>query len=213
MEIKQFEFNIFGVNTYVTWDTSSRAAAVIDPGMTNRAETKEIADFIAENELSVTHLINTHMHIDHSFGVEFIRNSYGVGLEAHPDDAFLATRLNEQAKMFHLPLSVDALTIDRELHEGDTIQFGDDSLKVLHVPGHSPGSIVLYNEKAGFVITGDVLFNGSIGRTDLPGGNHGVLLEGIADKLMTLPLSTVVYPGHGPSTTIGREIQFNPFLK
>lgn len=213
MEIKQFEFNLFGVNTYITWDEASRQAAVIDPGMTSRAEVNQIDGFIAEKSLTVTHLINTHMHIDHSFGVEYIRKRYGVKLEAHPDDSFLATQLSEQARMFHLPMSVDELSIDHELREGDIIKFGTDSLRVLHVPGHSPGSIVLYNEKADFVITGDVLFNGSIGRTDLPGGNHGVLLEGIAGKLLTLPLSTVVYPGHGPSTTIGREIQFNPFLK
>lgn len=213
MEIKQFEFNIFGVNTYIAWDSASRQAAVIDPGMTSPQDNAVVDRFIADNGLTVTHLINTHLHIDHTFGDDHVMQRYGVILEAHREDAFLGRDRDRQAMMFRLPVSLEPLAIGRELHEGDIITFSNDSLLVLHVPGHSPGSIVLYNEKAGFVITGDVLFNGSIGRTDLPGGNHAALVQGIADKLMTLPLSTVVYPGHGPATTIGREMRMNPFIR
>lgn len=213
MEIKQFEFNLFGVNTYIVWDAASRQTAVIDPGMTSPDENAVVDTFIADNNLNVTRLINTHLHIDHTFGDRHIMDHFGVQLEAHPDDAFLGTRLREQAAMFHLRVSPVPLSIDSNLHEGDVITLGDDSLSVLHIPGHSPGSIVLYNRRAGFVITGDVLFCGSIGRTDLPGGNHAALVRGINEKLVTLPPSTVVYPGHGPSTTIARELSRNPFIR
>jgi len=213
MEIKQFEFNLFGVNTYIVWDAASRQTAVIDPGMTSPDENAVVDTFIADNNLNVTHLVNTHLHIDHTLGDRHIMDRFGVQLEAHPDDAFLGTHLREQAAMFHLRVSPVPLSIDSNLHEGDVITLGDDSLSVLHIPGHSPGSIVLYNRRAGFVITGDVLFCGSIGRTDLPGGNHAALVRGINEKLVTLPPSTVVYPGHGPSTTIARELSRNPFIR
>lgn len=206
MEIKQFEFNLFGVNTYIVWDAKSRRAAVIDPGMTSPDEYAVVDSFIADNNLNVARLINTHLHIDHTFGDRHIMNRYGVQLEAHPDDAFLGSRLREQAAMFHLRVAPEPLSIDAILLQGDVITLGDDSLNVLHIPGHSPGSIVLYNATDGFVITGDVLFCGSIGRTDLPGGNHAALIRGIHEKLLTLPPSTVVYPGHGPATTIAREL-------
>ena len=131
---------------------------------------------------------------------------------AHKDDEFLGERVREQAQAFGIREKVDNVVIDRYLTPGEEIKIGDGELKVIHVPGHSPGSVALYDKKDGFVITGDALFAGSIGRTDLPGGDTRTLLRSIKDGLLTLPDSTVVYPGHGPATTIGQEKVSNPYL-
>lgn len=212
MKVKDFTFNMFGVNTYVLWNTDTLEAAVVDPGMISQDEEHAIADFIKLNGLGVVHLVNTHLHIDHTFGEEFIRDNYGVKVEANRADSFLGEARQAQARMFGLNLSPLPLSIDVELNDGDKIFLGDECLEVMTVPGHSPGSIVLYAPQSGFVLTGDVLFKQSIGRTDLVAGNHNQLVDGIKAKLLTLPPETVVYPGHGPSTTIGDEIRHNAFL-
>ena len=212
LKVKEFQFNMWGVNTYVVYDTDSLEAAVIDPGMINASEEKIMADFIEANNLKVTHLVNTHLHIDHTFGDDFIRTAYGVPLEAHEADAFLGNGRQAQARMFGLGITIDPVAIDVPVKEGDRIYIGKDYLEAIHVPGHSPGSIVLYSPAGGFAIAGDVLFQNSIGRTDLVAGDHALLIKGITDKLLTLPDSTIVYPGHGPSTTIGNEKRFNPFI-
>lgn len=203
---------MWGVNTYVVYDTESLEAAVIDPGMINAAEEKMMADFIAANNLKVTHLINTHLHIDHTFGDDFIRTTYSVPLEAHDADAFLGNARQAQARMFGLDIAIEPVAVEAPVKEGDRIFIGKEYLEAIHVPGHSPGSIVLYSPAGGFAIAGDVLFQNSIGRTDLVAGDHSLLIKGITDKLLPLPDSTVVYPGHGPSTTIGNEKRFNPFI-
>ncbi len=212
MKIKRFTFNMFGVNTYVVWDPATRQAAIIDPGMINSAEERVLDHFITDNHLTVTHLINTHMHVDHSFGVAYVKRHYGVPLEAHVDDEFLSSKLPVQAKAFGIDSDVDAVEIDRPVRDGDTIKIGNEELKAIHVPGHSPGSLVLYSPGSNWMISGDVLFRNSIGRTDLAGGNHQQLIDGINTRLMTLPPETVVYPGHGPETTIGNEATYNPYL-
>lgn len=213
MKIKSFEFNLFGVNTYVVWNESTYEAAVIDPGMENVREEAIFTDFISDNNLKITHLINTHLHIDHTFGNDFIEQHYNVGLEACDDDDFLGKARAQQAQMFHLRISPPSpLQISVHLRESDKISIGDEYLKVIEVPGHSPGSIVLYSPVDHFLISGDVLFDGSIGRTDLPGGSQRQLIDGIRNKLLILPDDTVVYPGHGPSTTIGYERLHNPYL-
>ncbi|MCM1483218.1 MAG: MBL fold metallo-hydrolase [Muribaculaceae bacterium] len=212
MKIHRFEFNIFGVNTYVAWDAASLEAAVIDPGMANPEDMNELSDFISRNKLQITYLINTHLHIDHTLGDEYVEERYGVGLAAHPLDDFLGSRRDAQAAMFHLPMAPAPLTIDVPLKATDRLYFGKEYLEVLSVPGHSPGSIALYNPQGGFVVTGDALFAGGIGRTDLPGGDYGTLIRSITDTLLTLPPDTVVYPGHGPASTIGQERNANPYL-
>lgn len=213
MKVKRFEFNMFGESTYVAYDEATRYAAVIDPGMMNDSECRQLDDYIADNSLIIKWLIATHIHIDHVLGVEHVEKKYGVGLSASTDDSFLAERVAEQARMFHLPISVsDRITVKNILSDGENLPLGDDSFEVITVPGHSPGSIALYSGKSGIVFTGDALFQGSIGRTDLPGGNYAQLIRSISDKLLPLPDSTVVFPGHGPSTTIGNEKRFNPFL-
>jgi glyoxylase-like metal-dependent hydrolase (beta-lactamase superfamily II) len=133
-------------------------------------------------------------------------------LEGNIDDQFLAERISQQAKMFGLPMEVDDLKINTALADGDNVKIGSESLDVIHVPGHSPGGIALYAPESGFLISGDSLFQRSIGRTDLPGGDYGQLINSLNQKLMTLPSDTVVYPGHGPETTIKDEKDFNPYL-
>lgn len=213
MKVKRFEFNMFGESTYVAYDEATKVAAIIDPGMMNNSECKQLDDYIATNSLKVAMLIATHIHIDHVLGVEYVEKKYGVGLSASSDDSFLADRVAEQARMFHLPISVsERVTVKNQLSDEGKLPLGNDDFEVINVPGHSPGSIALYSKKSGIVFTGDALFQGSIGRTDLPGGNYSTLIRSITDRLLTLPDQTVVYPGHGPSTTIGNEKKFNPYL-
>lgn len=213
MKIKTFQFNLFDVNTYVVWNADTLEAAVIDPGMANPEEEQELVDFVNTNKLQVTTLLNTHLHIDHTLGDDFVEQRYGVGLQAAPSDEFLGQNRDAQARMFHMQTrAVEPLTISVPLKAGDKVYLGDDYFEVLSVPGHSPGSLAFYSPADGFVITGDALFSGSIGRTDLPGGNHGQLIESIQSSILTLPDSTVVYPGHGPATTVEAEKEGNPFL-
>ena len=212
MNVSRFTFNMFGVNTYVLWDEQSKDAIIVDPGMIQESERKVLDEFIKSNNLRLSHLINTHMHIDHSFGVPYVLTKYGLKLECNKADQFLAERLTDQAKMFGLPISVDDLVINVDLKDGDTIALGEEKIIIKQVPGHSPGSIILYAPDSSFVISGDVLFNSSIGRTDLPGGNHEQLIREINEKLMILDADTLVYPGHGPSTIIRNEKMNNPYL-
>lgn len=213
MKVARFEFSLFGINSYVVYDPEKKECAVIDPGMMDKEEEGALAGFISRNGLKVTNIINTHLHIDHVIGDSFASKKYGVGISANPADAALGKRLQNQADMFGLSARVEDVEITFPLTEGDVIRIGGGELEVMHVPGHSPGSIVLYDRKDGFVIAGDVLFNGSVGRADLPGGNMVQLIEGIKKKLLVLPDETVVYPGHGPATTIGQERRTNPFLR
>ena len=213
MKIAKFTFALFGINTYVVWDPATRKCAVIDPGMINDEERTALDRFITREGLTVTHVINTHLHIDHAIGDSYAAEKYAAEILAHPDDSVLGERLSQQAAEFGLPFDVRAVKGYKPLRDGETIHIGDGTLKVLHVPGHSPGGIALYDEADGFVIAGDSLFEGSIGRTDLPGGDYDTLIGAVKAKLLSLPDSTVVYPGHGPATTVGAERRGNPFLR
>ena len=212
MKIQRFELSFFGVNTYIVWDPATSEAAIIDPGMSQQQEVDEIDSFIEENSLKVKHLINTHLHIDHVFGNKYITERYGVQPEAHPDDAPLGRNVGGQAMMFGMRINPGNVEIAHPLHQGDKVMLGNESLEVIHVPGHSPGGICLYDAKDGFVITGDAIFRESIGRTDLPGGNHAQLIGAIRRGILSLPPQTVIYPGHGPSSTVEHELRANPFL-
>lgn len=213
MKIKTFSFNMFSVNTYVVWDEATLEAAVVDPGMISEADNRKISEFIGRNNLYVKYLINTHLHIDHTLGNDYIEKTYGVGTSAHSSDDFLGTQRQAQARMFGLGINSTPLGIANRLTDKEHLPLGKEYLEVLEVPGHSPGSIALYSPEGNFVITGDALFNSGIGRTDLPGGNHSQLLRSITQRLFTLPPETLVYPGHGPITTIGDERMSNPFFK
>ncbi len=213
LKVKRFEFNMFGESAYVVYDEPTRFAAIIDPGMMNARECVQLDAYIADNSLDVKKLIATHIHVDHVLGVEHVEKRYGIKLSASSDDLFLAERIEEQVRMFHLPISMsDSIAVANILSDGEIVALGDDSFEVISLPGHSPGSIALYSKKSGVVFSGDALFQNSIGRTDLPGGNYAMLILSITDRLLSLPDSTIVYPGHGPSTTIGNEKRFNPYL-
>lgn len=213
MKVSRFIFNMFGVNCYVLWDPDTREAAIVDPGMADRAECDALDDFLTRNRLHATQLIDTHMHLDHIFGNLYVKERYGLPVRAAKADEFLGLTLNDQAARFRLPVKAEDHGIDMELKDGDVLHVGGEELRVLAVPGHSPGSIALYAPGSGFVITGDALFAGSIGRTDLPGGDFATLIGSIREKLMKLPPETVVLPGHGDETTIGRELKSNPYIR
>lgn len=213
MKIAKFAFQLFGINTYVVYDPATKKCAIIDPGMSDSEEEEAMEGFIKRNGLTVTHVINTHMHVDHAIGDKYAADIFNAPVLAHPADEPLGERMKEQAMMFGLRERIDNVAVSSYLTDGETIRIGDGRLEVLHVPGHSPGSVALYDPDGGFVIAGDALFAGSIGRTDLPGGNHGQLISSIKSKLLSLPGDTVVYPGHGPATTIAREKATNPFLQ
>lgn len=213
MEIKSFEFNPFGERTYIIFDEESREAAVIDPGMMSQRECDDFDSYVQANNLRVKYLINTHIHVDHVAGDDYVENKYDVGLSAHPDDQFLAARVKEQAMMFHLGVEVsDSVVIAHKLSDGQILHLGKEPIEVISVPGHSPGSVALYSPNGEFVITGDALFRGSIGRTDLPGGDYATLIKSVTERLLTLPDDTIVYPGHGPKTKIGIEKLQNPYV-
>lgn len=214
MEIAIFQFALFGINTYLIWDPETKEAAVVDPGMSSRQEEQAISNFIAEKGLSLRQVINTHLHIDHIAGIPFFQQKYDAKVLAHQGDEFLATgsMLKAQNSGFGLNLPLENIEISEYLKGGDIVRVGNEELKVIEVPGHSRGSIALYDPKGKWVITGDALFNGSIGRTDLPGGDYKELISSIESELLSLPDDTVVYPGHGPATTVGNEKHSNPFL-
>lgn len=204
---------LFGVNCYVVYDPLKKEAAIVDPGIVDKSETEEIEAFLRENGLKVVAIVNTHLHIDHAIANSDLAERYGVPVMAHAADSFLGSRMKEQAVSFGLPFKVEGAGVTHNLADGDRIKIGDGELEVIHVPGHSPGGIALYDSKDGFLISGDSLFEGSIGRTDLPGGDMDVLLEAIRNRLYILPDSTVVYPGHGPATSVGKEKISNPFTR
>lgn len=214
LNIKQFVFNPFDENTYLIGTDSGKDAIVVDPGMSNNAENARFDDYVTQNGLNITAVVLTHMHLDHCFGVAHVHNRYGAPVMASPEDAFLGATIAEQARRFGMrhDAAEDGVTIDRELHDGDTVKVGDDSLRVITVAGHSPGGLALYSAEGRVLLSGDSLFRRSIGRTDLPGGSWEQLVRDVRTKLLTLPPDTLVLPGHGPSTTIGEELRSNPFL-
>ena len=214
LEIKQFAFGPFGVDTYILYDPETLEAIVVDPGMVDPGEYRIFDDFIQSHNLKLTQIVNTHLHLDHCFGDNYVRNKYGVQVNAHTADAPLGEALKNQCALFGICGPDDTpVKIDVPLHDGDSIHVGKYTLKVIHVPGHSPGGIALYCKDGNFAIVGDSLFRGSIGRTDLPGGDYNTLVNAVNDRLMSLPDSTLVLSGHDMSTTIGRERQSNPYIR
>lgn len=211
LTVQPFTFNPVQENTYVLYNEKG-ACCIIDPGCYFATEEKALSDFIEQNSLKPILLLNTHCHLDHIFGNRFVQRKYGLSLHLHPDEKPVLEYGPTAGQLWQLPFD----NYDGELlflNEGDTITIGEDELHVLFTPGHSPGSISFYDKEAKFLISGDVLFQGSVGRTDLPGGDFTILEESILTKLYTLPADTIIYPGHGDSTTIGDERKRNPFVK
>jgi glyoxylase-like metal-dependent hydrolase (beta-lactamase superfamily II) len=209
MTVKSFVVSPFAENCYVCHDAGE--AVLIDPGTATAAERDAVLDYVTRNGLTVRHLLLTHAHIDHILGCAFFAREFGMKWKLHEADLPLLDGAELQARMFGVELQKPP-TPEPSLVEGETIRFGKATWEILHTPGHSPGSVSFYDEANGFVVSGDVLFQGSVGRTDLWQGSMPTLLNAIQQKLMPLPDETVVYSGHGPETTIGRERQTNPFI-
>jgi len=211
LRIESFVFNPFQENTYLIINEKNDCW-IVDPGMYDASETKQLNDFIEKNQLKPQGIINTHAHIDHIFGVQGLKEKYHIPFSLHEKDEVVLKSAMSSAMMFGIDFK-DTPAIDSFIKEGEILKLGDDELEVRFTPGHSPGSIVFYYAPGNWAISGDVLFNGSIGRTDLPGGNFDTLMNSIHNELFTLPDETTVHSGHGPSTKIGDEKLYNPFLK
>lgn len=212
MKIKRFEFNMFPVNCYVLSD-DTKEAVVIDAGCFYEEEKQTLKNYIINNGLNVKHLLCTHLHLDHILGNPFMLKEFGLKAEANQADEFWLKYAPQQSRMFGFQLNEDPVPLGKYICDGDIITFGNTQLEAIHVPGHSPGSLVYYCEKENCMFSGDVLFQGSIGRADLTGGNFDELREHICSRLFVLPPETIVYPGHGNPTSIGAEKRDNPFFR
>jgi glyoxylase-like metal-dependent hydrolase (beta-lactamase superfamily II) len=198
------------VNTYVLYD-ETKEAVIIDCGVSNDREEKQLKEFIQSTELKLKYLLNTHLHFDHVLGSHFIYENYGLKPQYHEaEDAM--PNLKMQAGSFGLSLDYEPVKAGRFIQNGELIQFGNTTLKALLTPGHSPGSLSFYCEKDACVFTGDALFRHDIGRTDLWGGDEDTLINAIRNQLLTLPEDTKIYPGHGPASTVKEEKLQNPYI-
>lgn len=210
LKVKKFTFNPIQENTYVVYAPDG-ACCIIDPGCYFENECNQLKDFINSNGLVPKYLLNTHCHLDHVFGNRFIAETFNLKLHLHPKEQIMLENAPNSGQKWGIPFDNyegELIFID----ENDTIQIGEESLEILFLPGHSPGHLGFYSKAAGFIVAGDVLFERSIGRTDLPLGDFDTLIHSIKSTLFTLPDDTMVHPGHGNATTIGAEKKQNPFL-
>ena len=210
LRLHTFTFNAFSENTYIISNEHSDCW-IVDPGMYDMQEVTEFRNYITAQNLKPKGILNTHAHIDHIFGVQAVVDAYKIPFAIHRLEMPVLQGAKGAAMLFGFQLN----TIPQAnsfIQEGEVLSLGDDKIEVRFVPGHSPGSIAFYYAAGGWIVSGDALFAGSIGRTDLPGGNHETLLRSIREALFTLPGETVVHSGHGPSTTIAAERETNPFF-
>ena len=211
MKLKIFELNPVQVNCYLLWD-ETREALLIDCGAWFPYEKENIKQFVADNGLTIKHHLNTHLHFDHIFGNAFVEETFGVKASANDADWPWAENIKERVARFGIKYEGVVPPLGRVLNDGDEIFFGNQCLKAIAVPGHSPGSLAYHVPDAKMLFSGDALFQYSIGRTDFPDSNHRQLIMAIHEQLFALPDDTVVYPGHGSKTTIGFEKRNNTFL-
>jgi glyoxylase-like metal-dependent hydrolase (beta-lactamase superfamily II) len=212
LKINRFQFNAFQENTFLVWDKNLKCL-IFDPGCYSKEEEMEIIDFIEKNKLTPVALLNTHAHIDHVLGNNFILQNFEVDFYLHNDDFKTLQSVDSYAHLYGFEGYKTSPKPTKELKHNQTLHFGEMKIKVFHTPGHSPGHVVFYFEDDCFVINGDVLFKGSFGRVDLPGGDIKTLKNSIFETLFSLPNETVVYCGHGPATTIGEEKKSNYILQ
>ncbi|MDR2040183.1 MAG: MBL fold metallo-hydrolase [Bacteroidales bacterium] len=210
MKLHHLVFNPYEVNTYII-SSDNKQSIIVDPACYSPNEQAVLKKYIEDNELEPIWMINTHGHFDHVIGNAYVYNTWKVKAAAHKGDLFLLQNAYKQGEVFGFPVEQPPMP-DVFFNDGEVLEMGDVKIKIYHIPGHSPGSIVLHLPDYKNVIVGDVLFNGSIGRTDLPGGDYDQLIDGITRKLIVLPPETIVFPGHGPETSIGQEMMHNPFL-
>jgi hydroxyacylglutathione hydrolase len=212
MKIEKFTFNAFSENTFIVSD-NTKECIIIDPGCYNEHEKNELVKYVTDNHLKPVMLINTHCHIDHVFGNKFAAEKWGLELQINKLELEILESSSDVAKLYGFENYETSPNATIFLNEHDEIKFGESKLEILFTPGHSPGHIALHSSKDKILISGDVLFSNSIGRTDLPGGNYDTLIKSIKEKILLLQDETIVFCGHGPSTTIGSEKLNNPFLK
>jgi hydroxyacylglutathione hydrolase len=210
LKIKSFVFSPIQENTYLLYDEHDNCT-IIDPGCYFDAEKEQLTQFIKQSGLQPKMLLNTHCHLDHIFGNKYVAETYQLTPQIHPNEKAVLEYATTSGLMYNLPFD-NYMGEFIFLKGSDIILLGKNELEVIEAPGHSPGHICFYCKAQNFLIGGDVLFNRSIGRTDLPGGNHQQLIKNIKEKLLILPDATVVYSGHGPATTIGEEKRENPYL-
>ncbi len=210
IQLHSFCFGLFQENTYVLWD-ETKEAIIIDPGNSSSSEHTQLKKFIEAKELNLKRLILTHAHIDHISGNRFVFDTWKLLPEVHKNDLGYIQKHKDVAMMYNLPCEESPLP-EVFLKEGEKLKFGNSEMEMIFTPGHSPGSLTFYSKEQKFMIAGDVLFYGSIGRTDLPGGDHQTLIDSIEQKLFPLGDDVKVYSGHGQATTIGFEKMNNPFL-
>ncbi len=211
IQIQSLTFNPFAENTFVLFD-ETKECIIIDPGCYEPHEEETLATFISNNGLKPVKIVNTHCHIDHVLGVKFVAEKWDLGFEFHKLDMPVFESTKKVADMYSIPNVKLPIEPTGFVDEGDLVEFGQSKLELLFVPGHAPGHIAFLSREQKFVIGGDVLFYGSIGRTDLPGGDHATLISNIKSKLLPLGDDYTVYCGHGPETNIGFERENNPFL-
>ncbi|HMS65446.1 MAG TPA: MBL fold metallo-hydrolase [Ignavibacteria bacterium] len=213
MKIQQFTLNPFSMNCYIYYDETSKDAVLIDPGAFSQSEKDMLLNFIKDNELNILFIINTHGHMDHILGNKFAKDAFNVPVYMHKDDEFLIENVNEQARFFGLDFPAPP-PVDVFITEETDLKIGNSSLKFIHTPGHSPGSVCIIDDKNKTVFCGDVVFKNSIGRTDLQGGDLKILLDSIKNKLFKICKDDYkLYPGHMEITTVGSERKTNPFIK
>jgi len=211
LKVHTLTFGPFQLNTSVLSDETGECV-IVDPGCFTDEENKKLTQFLEKNNLKPVRLLQTHCHLDHVFGAKYVADTYQLEMEAHIEEHFIHRRFEDSCNMYNLP-GKNPPPITKYINEGDKITFGNSELEVLFVPGHTPGHIVFISKEAKSVIAGDVLFHRSIGRTDLPGGNHAQLIKHIKEKVFLLPDDYTVFPGHGGTTTIGYEKENNPFVR
>jgi glyoxylase-like metal-dependent hydrolase (beta-lactamase superfamily II) len=211
LRLQTFTFNAFQENTYVIIN-DNKECWIVDPGMYDSTETNTFFDFISENELTPKAVVNTHAHLDHIFGVQACKDKYKIPFYLHEKELPVLNGAAGSAMLFGFQFKNIPMP-DHHISEKEPLALGNETLDVRFTPGHSPGSVVFYYAPGKWLIGGDVLFNGSIGRTDLPGGNFDTLIVSIKEQVFTLPEDTEVHSGHGPTTVIGQEKTYNPFLQ
>ena len=211
MKYQSFTFNPVQENTYLLWDEQTLEAAIVDTGAWDRQEEQSLAGSIEALGLKLKYVLQTHAHFDHTFGLPFVHRTYGLMPVFHKDEADVYRQMPSMAARFGLNMGGGMPAIGQQLSDGDELLLGTTAVRLIHTPGHTPGSSVFYIPDAGLLFSGDTLFRESIGRTDLPGGSYEDELDSIKNKLFCLPDDTEVLTGHGPSTTIGWEKQNNPY--